>query len=248
MKKYVVYILVCSDKSYYTGITNNVFLREEQHNEGLDRKAYTFTKRPVQLVWYQEFLNPNEAIEKEKQIKGWSRKKKEALINDNAEKLPKLAMNSLRQAQTDKYGFIIAKLPYSEPFLFVDELEKVTENGVVGHYTFSAKADYYKGHFKNHPVTPGVLLTECCAQIGVVCLGIYLLQEQLNVPIKIGLSSSEMEFLAPVYPNEKVKVISEKVYFRFQKLKCNVKMYNSEAQLVCKGTLSGMFKAGSDEK
>jgi len=101
LKKYFVYILSCSDDSYYTGITNDIDLREEQHNQGLDKKAYTFKRRPVKLVWYQEFENPNEAIAKERQIKGWNRKKKEALIDNNLELLPLLSQNGLRQAQTD---------------------------------------------------------------------------------------------------------------------------------------------------
>ena len=106
MKKYFVYILSCSDDSYYIGITNDVFERERQHNQGMDAKAYTFTRRPVQLVWYQDFLNPEEAIAREKQLKGWSRKKKQALINGDYDLLPKLSENSLRQAQTDNLIFM----------------------------------------------------------------------------------------------------------------------------------------------
>lgn len=143
---------------------------------------------------------------------------------------------------------IIAKLPYTQPFLFVDELTEITEKGVVGNYTFKEDADFYKGHFKNFPVTPGVLLTECCAQIGLVCLGIYLLGDNTSAETKIGLSSSEMEFLAPVFPNEKVTVRSELVYFRFSKLKCKVKMYATDGTLVCAGVIAGMFKTTTDEK
>jgi 3-hydroxyacyl-[acyl-carrier-protein] dehydratase len=145
---------------------------------------------------------------------------------------------------------IINKLPYSKPFLFVDEISHLDENGAEGCYTFTAASDFYKGHFKNNPVTPGVILTECCAQIGVVSLGIFLLNEDevsVGDTIQIGLSSSEMEFLEPVFPNEKVTVTSEKVYFRFQKLKCKVKMHNSEGKLVCKGTISGMLKSIKNE-
>lgn len=145
---------------------------------------------------------------------------------------------------------IIAKLPYSKPFLFVDELLRVDENGVEGSYLFDESLDFFRGHFKDNPVTPGVILTECCAQIGVVSLGIYLLDKEgsaIGTDIKIGLSSSEMEFLAPVFPNEKVTVISEKVYFRFHKLKCKVKMHNAAGILVCKGTISGMLKTTQNE-
>ena len=142
---------------------------------------------------------------------------------------------------------ILKYLPYSKPFLFVDALSEICEDGVVGHYNFSEDESFYQGHFKDNPVTPGVILTECCAQIGVVCLGIFLLRDSLQQNIQIGLSSSEMEFLIPVYPNEKVKVVSEKVYFRFHKLKCKVKMFNSKDQLVCRGTISGMIKTEDNE-
>ncbi|NHF60012.1 hydroxymyristoyl-ACP dehydratase [Flavobacteriaceae bacterium TP-CH-4] len=144
---------------------------------------------------------------------------------------------------------IVSHLPYEKPFLFVDELTHVDTKGATGSFTFHREMYFYQGHFKDHPVTPGVLLTECCAQIGLVCLGIYLLQGE-GVPmsnLQVGLSSSEMEFLLPVYPGEKVTVHSEKVYFRFNKLKCSVKMHNEEGQLVCKGILSGMFKNTADE-
>ncbi|MBU2946616.1 3-hydroxyacyl-ACP dehydratase FabZ family protein [Zobellia uliginosa] len=144
---------------------------------------------------------------------------------------------------------IIDALPYDEPFLFVDEIQEINADGVVGTYLFKEDATFYKGHFKDLPVTPGVLLTECCAQIGVVCLGMQLLGETANFTSKgmqIGMSSTHMEFLLPVKPNEKVTVSSEKVYFRFNKLKCKVKMHNSAGGLVCKGEISGMFKTNAN--
>jgi len=144
-----------------------------------------------------------------------------------------------------KYKEIIENLPYEKPFLFVDELMHVDENGVEGVYVFSGDSDFYKGHFKDNPVTPGVILTECCAQIGVVSLGLFLLQDVLKEGLAVGMSSSEMEFYIPVLPGEKVRVISKKVYYRFHKLKCEVKMYNSLDKLVCKGVISGMLKSSS---
>ena len=134
---------------------------------------------------------------------------------------------------------ILSKLPYQKPFLFVDELLQINENRAKGTFTFDEKLDFYKGHFKENPITPGVILIETMAQIGLVCLGIYLtLNEDVS---QIAFSSSEVEFLKPVYPNEKVTVISEKVYFRFGKLKCNVRMMNSKNEEVCSGTLSGII-------
>jgi 3-hydroxyacyl-[acyl-carrier-protein] dehydratase len=135
---------------------------------------------------------------------------------------------------------IISKLPYSKPFLFVDEIISINDSGVEGSFTFNEDLDFYKGHFKDNPITPGVILIETMAQIGLVCLGIYLLKDENDKP-KIALTSSEIAFLKPVFPNEKVLVISEKVYFRFRKLKCKVKMMNAKNEEVCSGFISGMI-------
>ena len=91
MKFYFVYILKCSDDSYYVGITSNLDRRVTEHNAGKYPEAYTFSRRPVELVWYQEFLEPNQAISFEKKIKKWSRAKKEAVINGEWDLLPILA-------------------------------------------------------------------------------------------------------------------------------------------------------------
>lgn len=136
------------------------------------------------------------------------------------------------------YKEIITRLPYSKPFLFVDALESVSENGVVGCYTFRADSDFYKGHFKENPITPGVLLTECMAQIGVVCLGIFL--TATSQAKKVALSNTSIDFYKPVLPDETVTVHSEKIYFRFGKLKCKVRMLNAKDEVVALGEISGM--------
>lgn len=136
---------------------------------------------------------------------------------------------------------IITKLPYSKPFLFVDEIISISENGVEGTYYFDKDLDFYKGHFISNPVTPGVILTEVMAQIGLVCLGIYILNKEFNIATSIALTSIEIDFLKPVYPNENVTVISEKIYFRFGKLKCKVSMKNQLGIEVCSGTIAGMI-------
>lgn len=134
-------------------------------------------------------------------------------------------------------------MPYRFPFLFVDTILSVTEDSVVGEYQFVANLPFYDGHFIDNPITPGVILTECCAQIGVVCLGIFLKgEENAKENIAIGLSSSKMDFYIPILPGEKVRVESKKQYFRFGKLMCHCKMYNSENKLVCRGEIAGMIK------
>ncbi len=143
---------------------------------------------------------------------------------------------------------IIDQLPYGASFLFVDDLIHVDDTGSEGTFVFRKEMDFYQGHFKDHPVTPGVILTECCAQIGLVCLGIHLLDsKKASAKMNIGMSSSQMEFLKPVLPNEKVRVVSKKIYFRFQKLKCEVRMYDSRGDMVCKGVLAGMITTTTHE-
>ena len=136
---------------------------------------------------------------------------------------------------------ILAKLPYSKPFLFVDEILSINENGVEGTYTFNENLEFYKGHFKEKPVTPGVILTEVMAQIGLLCLGIYLLDNEFNKNNSIALTSTTIDFLKPVFPSEKVIVISEKMYFRFGKLKCKVTMKNYKEEIVCRGEIAGII-------
>ncbi|MBG6109844.1 putative endonuclease [Flavobacterium sp. CG_23.5] len=91
MKQSFVYILKCSDTSYYTGVTSNLTSRIFKHDSGFYPDSYTCSRRPLQLVFYCEFTDINLAIETEKQIKKWSRAKKEALINGDFDALVNLA-------------------------------------------------------------------------------------------------------------------------------------------------------------
>lgn len=91
MKIFYVYILKCSDSSYYTGVTSNLNQRIIEHKGGKYLGSYTYHRRPVELVFYATFSDVTFAISMEKQIKNWSRAKKEALINNEFDKLPNLA-------------------------------------------------------------------------------------------------------------------------------------------------------------
>jgi len=87
MKTYFVYILKCNDDSYYTGFTNDLERRLGEHHSGKNKDCYTFDKRPIELMWFETFNDVLNAIAIEKQIKGWSRRKKEALISQDWDKL-----------------------------------------------------------------------------------------------------------------------------------------------------------------
>ena len=102
MKYYFVYILKCSDDSYYTGVTNNMERRLYEHQNGENPQAFTHNKRPVKLVLCEEYQDINQAIAFEKQIKGWTRKKKEAIIKGNWEKLKELAVCNNKSSHHNK--------------------------------------------------------------------------------------------------------------------------------------------------
>jgi putative endonuclease len=91
MKLYYVYILKCSDGLTYTGITNNIDRRFQEHQEGLNKNSFTFKRRPIELIFAQEFNEVVQAIYFEKKIKKWSAKKKYALTAGNFDLLQILA-------------------------------------------------------------------------------------------------------------------------------------------------------------
>ncbi len=96
MQQSFVYILKCADNSYYTGVTSKLEQRLFQHQSAFYPDCYTASRRPVELVFYAEFTNISFAIDAEKQIKKWSRVKKEALINGDYDALPNLAKKQFK--------------------------------------------------------------------------------------------------------------------------------------------------------
>ncbi len=99
---YYVYIVQCSDSSYYTGVTNSIERRIAEHNEGIDPDCYTFKRRPVVLKYSEHFFHIKNAIAWEKQVKGWSRKKKEALFKGDFETIKRLAQSKTNQQLKDR--------------------------------------------------------------------------------------------------------------------------------------------------
>ena len=94
-----VYILHCADGSYYTGHTDNLEKRLTQHQAG-ECEGYTVSRRPVNLVWSQECVTREEALLAEMQIKGWSRKKKEAMMRGDWVEVSRLARNKSGDSST----------------------------------------------------------------------------------------------------------------------------------------------------
>lgn len=86
-----VYMLRCSDDSLYVGVTNSIERRMREHTTGANPTSYTFSRRPVELVYHEKYFFNLEAIAREKQLKNWSHAKKEALIAGDFKKLKTLS-------------------------------------------------------------------------------------------------------------------------------------------------------------
>jgi 3-hydroxyacyl-[acyl-carrier-protein] dehydratase len=147
------------------------------------------------------------------------------------------------------YKDVLELLPYKSSFLFVDNISFLNEDEVIGDYTLKKDAFFYEDHFAGNPVTPGSIITEIMAQIGVVVLGIHLATLAPAEFIVTGegglfplLTSTDVSFYKMVLPGEKVTVISKKQYFRFGKLKCYVEMHNASGEIIAKGIFSGFIK------
>lgn len=143
---------------------------------------------------------------------------------------------------------ILSLLPYKSSFRFVDNISLLSEDEIRGEYTLRKDAFFYEDHFVGNPVTPGVIITEIMAQIGLVVLGIFLVLKETDFNFMKDdslfplLTSTDVSFYKIVLPGQKVTVISKKQYFRFGKLKCYVELLDSSHELVAKGMFSGVIK------
>jgi predicted GIY-YIG superfamily endonuclease len=100
---YIVYILECFDGSYYTGSTDNINKRLFQHQQGVEAASYTYTRRPVTLVWAsEETQHYYDALRWERQIKGWNRKKKEALIRGDFDAIHEIVQAERKERERNK--------------------------------------------------------------------------------------------------------------------------------------------------
>ena len=99
---YYVYTLLCSDDSYYTGSTSDLLRRLYEHQNGVMPEAYTYRRRPVELVWSEEVPTLGEALAHEHQIKGWSRAKKEALIRGDIDLIHEIVKEERKRREEEK--------------------------------------------------------------------------------------------------------------------------------------------------
>ena len=100
MHNFSVYILQCNDGSYYVGVTNNLERRLWEHETGFYETCRTYKRRPIELKYFEYTSDIKQAILREKQLKGWSRKKKEALFREDWDELKRLSKSSIAKANS----------------------------------------------------------------------------------------------------------------------------------------------------
>jgi len=142
---------------------------------------------------------------------------------------------------------VLERVPQQAPFRFIDEIISLDEEQIVGAYRFREDEFFYRGHFPGRPITPGVILIETMAQIGVVAFSMYLLAcqknirpSQLNGPLSLFSLADGIEFKGIVKPGERVIVKGKKIYMRKGALKVDINMERENGEVVCVGQLAGM--------
>jgi 3-hydroxyacyl-[acyl-carrier-protein] dehydratase len=139
---------------------------------------------------------------------------------------------------------VLSLVPQQPPFRFIDEITYLDDTRIEGNYLLRTDSDFYAGHFPGYPVTPGVILTEVMAQVGMVAFGIYLMMlegEQEFANMVALLTDTNIQFKKQVLPGQQVFVQSEKILFRHGRLRCAVSLKNSDGQLISQGTMAGML-------
>lgn len=145
--------------------------------------------------------------------------------------------------ENQRFQEILACIPHQSPFRFIDEILDLSQEYIVGAYRYKADETFYAGHFPGMPITPGVILTETMAQIGLVAFGIFLenMRPDQMDQVKVFFTKSDVQFHKMVLPETRVIVRAEKDFFRLRKLQCRVRMETETGEKIASGVLAGMF-------
>ena len=137
---------------------------------------------------------------------------------------------------------LLELVPHKYPYRFVDKFLEVSDNHVVGSYFLHHNSFFYEGHFPDATITPGFIITEIMAQIGLLGQFLYYLKPDMSESLnRIYLTSADVSFKGISYPGDNILVKSEKIYIKHNKLLCHIKSYNQNDQLLCKGNFAGFI-------
>lgn len=156
-----------------------------------------------------------------------------------------MSMEGCTVADRNTVDRILALIPQQPPFRFIEDITDIDDEQITATYRFREDEFFYKGHFPDHPVTPGVILIETMAQSGVVALGISLLlhqnvaEEEIKKMKTLFTFAESVEFTGMVAPGEKVVIRGQKVYFRKGNIKTKVGITRENGESVCSGVLMG---------
>jgi 3-hydroxyacyl-[acyl-carrier-protein] dehydratase len=158
-----------------------------------------------------------------------------------------MSMEDFMEADAGLKREVLQLVPQQKPFRFIDEIISLDDERIVGAYRFREDEYFYRGHFPGNPITPGVILIETMAQVGVVAFGIYLLSRQRNMrpaqmdmPLSLFSLADGIEFKKIVSPGERVIIKGKKIYFRKNIIRASVSMERENGEIICFGELSGV--------
>ncbi|ACJ17741.1 3-hydroxyacyl-ACP dehydratase FabZ family protein [Coxiella burnetii] len=139
---------------------------------------------------------------------------------------------------------LVEAIPQKPPFRFIDKILSVDENCIEGIYTFKPTEFFYQGHFPSNPLTPGVILLESMAQVGLVAFGLYFLSKEMARNEVMNLvtlfTEANVEFLSPIKPTDTITIHAEKTLWRRKKLKSHAKAHKADGTLVGIAELGGI--------
>ncbi len=139
---------------------------------------------------------------------------------------------------------LLALMPQTHPFRFVDRVLEVDQAHIVTAYRFPEDAYYYVGHFPGSPITPGVIVLEAMAQCGLALHGLYLLsrdtpREELTA-YRTLFTNAQIEWNSAVYPGDSIVVRSDVLTWRRRRMRARVEAKNDRGEVVAVGEIGGM--------
>ncbi|WP_353101576.1 3-hydroxyacyl-ACP dehydratase [Myroides odoratus] len=143
---------------------------------------------------------------------------------------------------------ILEHIPHRFPYRFIDSISEVSDNHIVGFCCLNEESFFYQGHFFANPITPGFIITEIMAQIGILGLGLYLNKKNIADVKSAFLTTADVKFYNISYPGDNIRVVSNLIYYKFNNIKCNISAHNQDGILICKGIFSGVVKLYIEEK